>query len=329
MKRKPDLQSCGALIAFAAVFAVAAATSLVHDQGVFLRSGNLLNILRQVSYTGIVAIGMTFVILAGGIDLSVGSLVALSGGLSILAMNALGDAFPFLAANPWTLVALGTLAGVVAGAAGGAANGALVTFGRVVPFIATLGTMAIFRSLALYFSGAGEFQSSVEAFADFGMAYWLGLPTPVWAFLFLAVLGSVLLHLTRFGRHVLAVGANERVATFAAISVRRVRFLTYLLAGAASGLSAALLSARMNSISSTTGGLNYELDAIAAVIIGGTSMSGGRGTVWGTVLGAIILGIVNNMLNLVGVSPYLQGAAKGLVIICAVLVQRPGAKSAA
>lgn len=327
MKRKFDVQAFGALIAFVVVFAAAAITSLCLDEGVFLRSGNLLNILRQVSYTGIIGIGMTFVLLAGGIDLSVGSLTALSGGLAILAMNALDQRFPYLAERPWMLVALGILAGVAAGAAGGAINGALVSVGRVVPFIATLGTMSIFRSLALFFSGAGEFKSNVDAFADFGMGYWLGLPTPVWAFLLLAALASLLLHGTRFGRHVLAVGANERVATFAAISVPRIRFATYVLSGISVGVAASLLSARMNSISSTTGGLNYELDAIAAVIIGGTSMSGGRGTVWGTVLGAIILGIVNNMLNLVGVSPYLQNAAKGLVIICAVLVQRPAAKA--
>jgi ribose transport system permease protein len=312
MKRE-YLERYGSLLALAALLVVASAAS-PH----FRQPANLLNVLRQVSYTGIVALGLTFVILAGGIDLSVGSMVAWVGGLTVLALNALAGALPPVAA-----IAVACVAGVAAGAVCGAANGLLVTAGRVVPFIATLGTLAVFRSLALYVAGAGEFRSQVERFADLGMGHLLGMANPVWAFALLAVIFTVLLERTRFGRYVLAVGSNERVAVYAAVPVARVRFLTYVLSGATAGVSAVLLAARLNSVSSTTAGLNFELDAIAAAIIGGTAMSGGRGTIWGTVVGALILGIVNNMLNMLGVSPYLQGTVKGLVIVGAVLIQRP------
>ncbi len=315
MTRRFDLQTYGSLVALAVLFALAAATSAP-----FLQVGNLLNVLRQVSYSGILALGLTFVILAGGIDLSVGSMTAWVGGLSILALNAGQRLMP---GQPMLAIAAATLAGLLAGLLSGCLNGLLVTRGRVVPFIATLGTLAIFRSLTLYVAGAGEFRSAVDQYADLGMGRLLGVPVPVWVFALLAGIFSLVLHATRFGRYVLAVGANDRVATYAAIPVQRIRFLTYALSGLTVGVTAVLLSARLNSISSTTAGLNFELDAIAAVIIGGTAMTGGRGTIWGTVVGALILGIVNNMLNMLGVSPYLQGTVKGLVIIGAVLIQRP------
>jgi ribose transport system permease protein len=150
----------------------------------------------------------------------------------------------------------------------------------------------------------------------------LGVPIPVWVFLGLALLFGVLLTRTRYGRYVCAVGSNERVATYSAIKVDRVKFVSYVLVGLTVAVSAVLLSSRLNSVSST----NFEMDAISAVIIGGTPMSGGTGTISGTVIGAVILGIVNNMLNMLGVSPYLQGTVKGLVIISAVLIQRRGKK---
>ena len=150
----------------------------------------------------------------------------------------------------------------------------------------------------------------------------LGVPNPVWVFIGMAVIFTVILNKTRYGRYVCAVGSNQKVALYSAIKVNLVKFTSYVIVGATVGVSAIFLSSRLNSISSTNAGLSYELDAIAAVIIGGTPMSGGSGTIWGTVIGAIILGIVNNMLNMLGVSPYLQGTVKGLVIIGAVLIQR-------
>ena len=303
----------GALIALALLVLISALLS-PH----FLQPQNLLNILRQVSYTGLIALGMTFVIIAGGIDLSVGSLAAFSGALGVLAMNALGaaghgDGIGVLAAVG-TALAVGTL--------GGLANGLIITKGRIAPFIVTLGTMALFRSLTLYMGDAGEFTSSNPLYAQIGSASFAFVPVPVWILALLAALFGVVLWRTRFGRYVRAVGSNQRVALYAAIDVDRVRLLTYVITGLVVGVSAVLISMRFNAVGSSTLGINYELDAIAAVIIGGTAMAGGSGTIWGTVVGAIILGVINNMLNLVGVSPYLQGTVKGLVIILAVLIQR-------
>jgi ribose transport system permease protein len=235
--------------------------------------------------------------------------VALVGCATMLAINQYGVAVA-------TVVALG------AGLMVGAVNGGIITLGRVAPFIVTLGTMAIYRSLALYLSQAGEFRSENAVWERFGAGTWLGVPVPVWIHLTLAVLFAGILNLTPFGRHVRAVGSNEKVARHAAINVGTVRFRTYLLGGFTVGVAAMLLTARLSSVNSSNAGVNFELDAIAAVIIGGTSLAGGRGGMAGTVAGAITLGIVNNMLNLWNVSVYLQGTVKGLVIIAAVLIQR-------
>jgi len=297
------------LLALAALFIASAFASPY-----FLQTQNLLNILRQVSYSGIIALGMTFVIIAGGIDLSVGSMMALVGAAAVLTLNGSGGTTGSI------VLAIG--GAVAAGGALGLANGLAITKGRIAPFIVTLGTMAIFRSLTLYVGDAGEFRSESADYGELGMSSALAVPTPVWIWFVLAFLGNVLLNSTRFGRHVCAVGSNERVAKYAAIDVDRVRLWTYVLAGLMVGVSAVLLSSRLNSLSSTNFGKDYELDSIAAVIIGGTPMTGGRGSIWGTIVGAIILGIINNMLNMVGVSPYLQGTVKGVVIIAAVLVQR-------
>lgn len=308
-----DFERFGSLAALALLAAASAALS-PH----FLQPQNLLNILRQVSYTGIIGLGMTFVITAGGIDLSVGSLAAFTGSLAVLAMNAAAaKGLPEPAG-----VAVAVAVALSVGAAGGAANGLLVTKGRIAPFIVTLGTMAIFRSLSLYMADAGEFRSQNQLYGNIGSASFLGVPVPVWILLSLAAILSLALRRTRYGRYVRAVGSNQRVARYSAIDVDRVRFIAYLLNGLAVGVSATLLSMRFNSVGSSTLGQSYELDAIAAVIIGGTAMEGGRGTVWGTIVGAVILGVINNMLNMVGVSPYLQGTVKGLVIIGAVFIQR-------
>ena len=303
----------GPLLALAILFVISAFASPY-----FLKTRNLLNILRQVSYTGIIGLGMTFVIITGGIDLSVGSMTALVGGISILVLNALGGGAGAI------FVAI--LAAIVVGAGFGAANGLVITKGKVAPFIVTLGTMAIYRSLTLYISGAGEFRSQSNIFPELGMGSFLGIPNPVWIFIGLAVIFWLVLNHTKYGRYMCAIGSNERVAKYSAIKIDKIRFFAYVIVGITVAITAVLLSSRLNSISSSNAGQNYELDAIAAVIIGGTAMSGGSGSIIGTVIGAIILGIVNNMLNMLGVSPYLQGTVKGLVIIGAVLIQRKNNK---
>lgn len=279
----------------------------------FLQIKNLVNILRQISYTGIIGLGMTMIIISGGIDLSVGSMTAFVGGITILFLNL----FPGLGHLG---VALAAIFAILFGAFCGLFNGLLVTKGRIAPFIATLGTMSIFRSLIQYFSGAGNILSQNSAYPEVGAGVLLGLPVPVWMFFIIAALLHVLLNNTRYGRYVCAVGANEQVARYSAVQVKLVKLIPYVITGATVGVTALLWSSRLNSINSSDC-VYYELDAIAATVIGGTSMSGGKGTIIGTVLGAIMLGMINNMLVLGGVSSYLQQAAKGLVIIAAVLLQ--------
>ncbi len=310
--RQVDKERYAALVALVILMAI----SSYIGRPYFLQWQNLLNILRQVSYTGIIALGMTYVIVSGGIDLSVGSMAAFVGSLGILALNALAERSQPLAVAAAIAVAL------LSGLACGLANGLLITKGRIAPFIVTLGTMALFRSLSLYMKDAGEFRSESSLFGDLGSSAPGLIPVPVIVMLALAAVLAFVFQRTRYGRYVRAVGSNARVARYSAIDVDRTRLLAYTLTGLLVGISAVLISMRFNSVGTSTLGVNYELDAIAAVIIGGTSMAGGRGTIWGTIVGAITLGVINNMLNMVGISPYLQGTVKGLVIIGAVFIQR-------
>lgn len=303
----------------------------------FLKPENLMNILRQNAFTGIVALGMTFVIVQGGIDLSVGSMMALIGGVGLMALNA-------GLARGWN--ELLCVAGVVViclwlGAMLGLLNGWLITKGRIAPFIATLGAMAAYRSLALSLADGGEFRgpSAAVSGADHRLFTHMGeggLPLPLlvapdihlvlyWPsiiFIAAAVLCAIALHRTRYGRYVVAIGSNDTAAVYSGVPVDRVRMLTYTLSGVMTSTAAVLLASRMSSVSSSTTGNFVELDVIAAVVIGGTRMKGGHGTILGTVIGVLLLGVINNILNLSQVSPYLQGLVKGVIIIAAVLIQR-------
>lgn len=274
---------------------------------------NLVNITRQVACSGIAALGMTFVIIAGGIDLSTGSLLAVAGVAGVMGMNEI--------ASPAAAVVAAFFIPLVIGIIGGAFNGFLVTIGKIPSFIATLGTLSIYRSLSLYFANAGTVSSSNEYFREAGNCVLLGIPLPTWVFIALAIVFAVLLKHTAFGRHVCAIGSNTNAAKYAAIKVRFVTFMTYVIAGFCSGIAAFLFSSRLNSISSTNAGLSYELDAIAAAIIGGTAMSGGKGSIAGTVAGVLILGIISNALVMWNAPVNLQGLVKGAVIIIAVLIQ--------
>ena len=305
-------------LGFLLLFILGAAVSWI-AQGfrgvpIFITPGNMLMVMRQVSYTGIIALGMTMVIISGGIDLSVGSMMAFVGGVAVFLLKK----FP---ADSLSGVFLALLFALVFGTFCGFVNGFMVTKGRIAPFIATLGTMAIFRSLILYFSKAANIESSNTEFIKFGPAHILGISLPVWVFLILAVVIHLLLNNTRFGRYVCAVGANEQVARYSAINVKLIKLVPYAITGFTVAVSAMLWGSRINGIQPSQVGQGYELEAIAAVVIGGTSMSGGKGTIVGTVLGAIMLGMINNMLVLGGVSSFLQQAARGLVIIVAVLLQ--------
>ena len=293
----------------------------------FHQPQNLINIMRQASYSGIIALGMTFVIISGGIDLSVGSMAAFVGSCGVLVMNSLMASM----GDESSMLALTYVAMLVIGAVCGFLNGGLIAYGKIVPFIVTLGTMSIFRYLSLYMANAGEFVAESQLYRRFGMSAvfsldigetTLSLPISVFALLATAFILSFVLNSTRYGRYLCAVGANAKVAEYSAIRVERVRFLAYGVSGIVVAISAYLLAGRFSSVSTPNFGLNYELDAIAAVIIGGTAMSGGRGTVWGTVIGCFMLQIIQNMLNMAELSPYLQGVIKGIVIIGSVFIQK-------
>ena len=337
------------LLALAALVAATVAVEQYrYGTRVFLKPENLLNILNAQSYVGVVAVGMTFVIIAAGIDLSVGSMLAMLGVLGLLAANRLvgvdAPATPGglpVVTREWLAVPAAFALMIAAGAAAGAANGLLVALGRIAPFIVTLGGFAAFRSVALTAAESGEI-----AYPSGGGAYaWLGkngIPLPgtniasrfadrvvpltvnwsILIFLAVAVLAWVLLHKTRFGRYTVAVGANERAAVYSAVPVRTVKTLVYTLMGGLTGLAAVMYTSRINSVSSGGSGQMLELDAIAAVVVGGTRLSGGRGTIAGTVIGVLIMGVIPNMMVMLGVESSLQGLVKGAVIVLAVLIQR-------
>ncbi len=276
----------------------------------FLNLANLVNLVRQISINGILAVGVTYVLLTGGVDLSLGSVVALSG----VAAACFAHPGEFPAVVP---VALGSLAG----AACGAANGLVVARGRVAPFIVTLGMMTAARGMALLVSGGRPVSNLAAGFTHIGSGNIAGVPEPILIFFFVALLSRVLLTNMRFGRYVYAVGGNENAALASGVPVRSVKMAAYTLCGALAGLAGVVLASRI-----TTGqpnaGIGYELDAIAAVVIGGTSLNGGVGGVGGTILGALLMGVINNGLDLLNVSSYYQQVVKGLIIVGAVWLDR-------
>ncbi len=279
----------------------------------FLKVRNLTNILRQISYTGIIGLGMTLIIISGGIDLSVGSMTAFVGGISIFFLNRFGS-------DSTIGIVLTFLFALLLGSACGALNGVMVARFKMAPFIVTLGTMSIFRSLIQYFSNAGTILSVNMDYGKLGSSMFLGLPIPVWCFIIVGLVLHVLLNHTSFGRYLCATGANEQVARYSAIKVSLVKFFPYVITGFTVGITAIMWSSRLNCINPSDCA-GYEMDAIAAAVIGGTLMSGGKGSVIGTMMGAIMLGVINNMLVMGGISAFLQQAVKGFVIIVAVLLQ--------
>jgi ribose/xylose/arabinose/galactoside ABC-type transport system permease subunit len=275
----------------------------------FLSTGNLINVARQISLNGILAVGVTYVLLSGGVDLSLGSVVALSGVV----------AATFAHPGDWPVVVPMTM-GILTGAACGAANGMAVTRGRIAPFIATLGMMTIARGLALVVSKGKPVSNLSPAFTALGGDV-LGFPIPILILLAVAAASSVFLSNLRLGRHLYAVGGNEAAARAAGLNVRGVKLFAYLLCGSLAGLAGVVLAARI-----TTGqpnaGVAYELDGIAAAVIGGTSLNGGVGSIGGTLLGALLMGVINNGLDLLNVSSYYQQIVKGLIIIAAVWLDK-------
>ena len=290
------------------LLAMCVAAALISEA--FLNPFNLVNVARQVALFGIVSIGMTFVILTAGIDLSVGSIVAVTAVVAALLLDAGAP------------VAVVLVCGVAIGAALGAVNGAGITLGRLPPFIMTLGMMVMGRGLAMTISDGHpiHFPDASADFAWLGQGHLLGMPVPVWIFAAIAAAGYVVLRHTPFGRAVYAVGSNPEAARLAGMNVRLTVFAVYVVSGALSAVTALIFVSRLT-VGEPVAGVGLELEAIAVTVIGGTSLFGGEGGIVGTVIGAAIFAVLANILNLAGISPFTQQIVKGAIIVVAVLFE--------
>lgn len=312
----PSMSVLGPVIALVVLILVGTALN-----SNFLSAANITNVLARSAFIGIIAVGMTFVITAGGLDLSVGSMAAFIAGLMILVMNA---ALPVLGVGI-PIILLGMVVALVAGIAAGLLNGFLITTLGIEAFIVTLGSMGIYRSLVTWLADGGTLSLDFGLRTFYRPVYFggiFGVSWPIIVFALTVIVGEVLMSRARFGRHCAAIGSNENVAHYSNVNVNRTRLLTYAMLGMLVGVATIMYVPRLGSASASTGVL-WELEAIAAVIIGGTILKGGFGRVWGTVIGVLILSMIDNILNLTDlVSPYLNGAIQGVIIILAVILQR-------
>lgn len=272
----------------------------------FLSVGNIFNVVRQVAIIAIVAAGMQFVILTGGIDLSVGSILAFAGAISASVMLKTNSLF------------LAIVVALVVGAALGLFNGIFITKGGIPSFIVTLATMTLVRGCVLVFTDGSPIPIKSRAYMFIGKGRVFGMPFPIIILALIFLLGFLILKYTKFGRNVFSLGGNREATRLSGINIKRTETLVYVIGGLLAGLTGLILTARLGS-AQPTAGTGYELDAIAAVILGGTSLSGGQGAIFPTVVGALILGVLDNILTLMNVSPYVGSIAKGIVILLAVL----------
>lgn len=285
----------------------------------FLTQSNITNVVTRSAFIAIIAIGATFVIASGGLDLSVGSMMAFVTGVMIMIMNGLAPTYGTGA------IFMGAGAALVVGALCGLANGLIVTVGRIEPFIVTLGTMGIFRALITYMSDGGSIPIDRGLRAAYRPVYFgsfLGIPVPIWITIVVVLLAAFLLYRTKFGRRVQAAGANPEVAKFSGVSVGGVRTMAYVIQGVCVAIAAICYVPRLGAATPTTGQL-WELQVITAVVIGGTILRGGRGRIWGTIAGALIIETIANLMVLSDmVSEYLVAAVQGVIIIIAMLAHR-------
>jgi len=296
-------------IAFLVLFI---ALSLSSD--VFLTPTNIANIFKQISVIGIIAVGMTFVIVTGGIDLSVGAVLALAACM----------ATSFAKADTTHSLAFSYLMGILMGLACGAFSGFFIAFLNVPPFIATLATMTIARGINFVYTDGRPITGLTEAYRYIGRESILGIPVAVIIYAVIILIGVFFLSFTKFGRHVYAVGGNEKAAIVSGIKTKYIKFMCYVISGLSAAMAGILLSSRI-ATGQPAGGEGYELDAITAVVIGGASLSGGCGHVFGSVIGMLIIGIMTNGLDLLNVSSYYQQVIKGIIILAAVLSDRKSA----
>jgi len=291
----------------------------------FLTVDNGWNVMRQISVNICIAVGMTLVVLTSGIDLSVGSVLALSGAITAgLLRNGIEVASSnlFIGFTLFGAIIMGILTGGVAGCF----NGWTITKFKVPPFVATLAMLTIARGLTLLWTRGFPISVLGDKFAFIGTGWFLSIPVPVWISLIVIVTAVILTNKTPLGRYIYAIGGNESAAKLSGININKVKIIVYSLAGALSAVGGLIVTSRLDS-AQPNAGVSYELDAIAAVVIGGTSLSGGRGSIWGTVLGAVIIGVLNNGLVLLNVSPFWQQVVKGIVILLAVIIDKANSKA--
>jgi len=290
---------------FIGLVAVCVFLSFASDR--FFTPYNFINILRQVSIKGIMAVGMTFVIISGGIDLSVGSVFAFCGVLGVSLVSG--------GTSIWLSIIITLIVGIVIGIL----NGLLVGKVGMPAFIVTLGTMTIFRGLSYLYTGGRSITCTVDAFRGVGGGYLGPIPLPVLYLIGICAIFSIILRQTRFGRYIIAVGGNEEAAYLSGINVPLVKICAFAIMGLTSAISGIILTSRLAS-GQPIAGIGYELDVIAAVVLGGTSLAGGKGTVIGSLIGALLIGVMNNGLNLMGLSFFYQQVVGGLIILIAVFI---------
>lgn len=299
------------------------ALTLLSDK--FLTADNAWNVMRQISVNICIATGMTLVVLTAGIDLSVGSVLALSGAVGA---GLLKNGLQFPSQNLYVgFTVLGAvLAGLTAGSALGLFNGWTITRFKVPPFVATLAMLTIARGLTFLWTKGFPISNLGPDFDFIGVGWFLGIPIPVWISAFIVMVAVFLTHKTVLGRHIYAIGGNENAARLSGVRVNRVKTIVYTIAGCLAAVGGIMVTARLDS-AQPNAGISYELDAIAAVVIGGTSLAGGKGSIMGTVVGAVLIGVLNNGLVLLDVSPFWQQVVKGMVILVAVVIDKANSKS--
>ena len=290
----------------------------------FLTGENAWNVMRQISVNVVISVGMTLVILTGGIDLSVGSILAISGAVTagMLKFGAELDNINLFIG--FTLVGA-LVGGTLVGTFLGWFNGFTITKFKVPPFVATLAMLTIARGLTMLWTGGFPITGLGNDFAFIGTGWFLGIPMPVWISAFIVLAAVVVTKKTVLGRHIYAIGGNEKAAELSGLKIKKVKMVVYAIAGALSAVGGIIVTSRLDS-AQPNAGFGFELDSIAAVVIGGTSLSGGKGTIMGTVQGALIIGILNNGLVLLHVSPFWQQVIKGFAILLAVVIEKFNSK---
>lgn len=319
MKQKLSLKKFQSLIALVLLCVI---LSFLSDK--FMTVDNTWNVMRQISVNICISVGMTLVILTSGIDLSVGSILAFSAAVTagLLKFGIELPAFDLFIG--FTLLGA-VFSGMAVGGGFGYFNGLMITRFKVPPFVATLAMLTIARGATMLWTGGYPITGLGENFGFLGAGWFLGIPMPVWISAIVVALAVLLTNKTKLGRYIYAIGGNENAARLSGINISKVKIIVYSMAGVLAAVGGLIITSRLDS-AQPNAGFTYELDAIAAVVIGGTSLSGGKGKIMGTVLGAIIIGVLNNGLVLLDVSPFWQQVVKGAVILLAVIIDKSGSK---